>query len=241
MKFCRALAADVSFEEFCLAVEAFSDLKVLVIGDTIFDRYSYLTVQGLTSKNRIISGRFVSEETQCGGALAVFRHVKQFTTHVKFLSLVGTERWVEPILREQVLPVEDLIVREAAFTTIIKQRFVEPLSEGKELVKLFAVNYIDADPPLEVVQEKVCAKIEAEVAWPDVVLVLDFGHGLLRTRIRQLVQETAPLLALNCRPMPPSLWRRIGWNRMASGASAASDGAAGGSVGGVNASSSTAG
>src|SRR5438477_6662015 len=113
VKFCRALAADVSFDDFRLAVEAFSDLKVLVIGDTIFDRYSYLTVQGLTSKNRIISGRFVSEETQCGGALAVFRHVKQFTQKVKFLSLVGTEPWVEPMLREQVLPVEDLIVRDA--------------------------------------------------------------------------------------------------------------------------------
>src|SRR5439155_8867719 len=99
---------------------------------------------------------------------------------------------------EEVLPVEDLIVRDAEFTTIIKQRFVEPLSEGKELVKLFAINYIDAEPPSEGVQGKVCAKIEAEIAWADVVLVLDFGHGLLRARARQLVQESAPFLALNC-------------------------------------------
>ena len=197
-QFCRGLAADVSFDDFCLAVEAFSDLKVLVIGDTIFDRYSYLTVQGLTSKNRIISGRFVSEETQCGGALAVFRHVKQFTSNVKYLSLVGSEPWAQKELRDHVAPGEDCTVRDADFTTIIKQRFVEPLSEGKELVKLFAINYIDAEPPSEGVQGKVCAKIEAEIAWADVVLVLDFGHGLLRARARQLVQETAPLLAVNC-------------------------------------------
>jgi len=60
-------------------VESFKDLKVLIIGDIIFDRYSTVKVQGLTSKNRIISTRFLSEETQAGGALAVFRHVKQFT------------------------------------------------------------------------------------------------------------------------------------------------------------------
>lgn len=197
-QFCRALAADFPPEAFAAAVESLEELKVLVIGDTIFDRYSYLKVQGLTSKNRIISGRFLSEETQCGGALAVFRHVKQFTRRVKFLSLVGTEPWVNPLLREHVEPHEDLIVREPEFTTIIKQRFVEPLTAGKELSKLFAVNYIDADPPSAAVQEAVLARIAAEIKAADVVLLLDFGHGLMQPRLRDFVQEAAPLLALNC-------------------------------------------
>ncbi len=73
--FCHALAREFSMKDFREAVESFAGLKVLVMGDTIFDRYSFLKVQGLTSKNRIISGRFLHEETQCGGALAVFRHV----------------------------------------------------------------------------------------------------------------------------------------------------------------------
>ena len=30
------------------------------------------------------------------------------------------------------------------------------------------------------------------------VLLLDFGHGMMQEPIRQLVQDTAPLLALNC-------------------------------------------
>ena len=37
-------------------VDSFSDLKVLVIGDIIFDEYETVQVQGLTSKNRILSG-----------------------------------------------------------------------------------------------------------------------------------------------------------------------------------------
>ena len=196
--FCAALARDYSGKDLQDAVESFAGVKTLVIGDTIFDRYSYVKVQGLTSKNRIISGRYLREETQCGGALAVFRHVKQFAPNARFLSLLGTEAWVEPLLREHVAPHEDKTVRAAGFTTIIKQRFVEPLAEGKELSKLFSVNYIDADPPPREIQDRVAETIRREIASADAVLLLDFGHGMMQAAIRDLVQESAPLLALNC-------------------------------------------
>src|SRR5581483_6248527 len=196
--FCAALARDYSGKDLQDAVESFAGVKTLVIGDTIFDRYSYVKVQGLTSKNRIISGRYLREETQCGGALAVFRHVKQFAPNARFLSLLGTEAWVEPLLREHVAPHEDKSVRAAGFTTIIKQRFVEPLAEGKELSKLFSVNYIDADPPPREIQDRVAETIRREIASADAVLLLDFGHGMMQAAIRDLVQESAPLLALNC-------------------------------------------
>lgn len=197
-EFCRQLTRSVSAEAMREAVDAFAQLKVLIIGDTIFDRYSYVKVQGLTSKNRIISGRSLSDETQCGGALAVFRHVKEFVPDVKFLSLVGTEPWVEPMLRPHLDPAQDLVLREDDFTTIIKQRFVEPLSKGKELGKLFSVNYLDAEPPAVRIQERLKERIAAEIKKVDLALVLDFGHGLFQPAIRELVQETAPFLALNC-------------------------------------------
>ncbi len=197
-QFCRALTAEFSAKEFAAAVESLAGLRVLVIGDTIFDRYSSVSVQGLTSKNRIISGRFLKEETQCGGALAVFRHVKQFTGQVKFLSLVGTEPWVQPILEEHLGPGQDLVLRDEEFTTIIKQRFVEPLSQGKELVKLFAVNFIDSGPPPLRVQKKVAGLIQAEIAKADLVMLADFGHGMMQQEVRSLIQERAPFLALNC-------------------------------------------
>jgi len=196
--FCSSLASQLTVREFRDAVDSLAGLKILIIGDTIFDRYSYLKVQGLTSKNRIISGRFLREETQCGGALAVFRHVKQFTNDVRFISLVGTEEWVDPLLQQHLLPHEDRVIRDREFTTIIKQRFVEPLAEGKELSKLFSVNLIDADAPGKATQEKVRTMIQQEIGHSDAVLALDFGHGLMQSAIREFVQESSKFLALNC-------------------------------------------
>jgi rfaE bifunctional protein nucleotidyltransferase chain/domain len=197
-EFARTLAAEHSSDDLRRAVESFADMRVLVLGDTIFDRYSYLNVQGLASKNRIISGRFLREDSQCGGALAVFRHLREFTPHGRFISLVGTEPWVEAALSDHVPPGSDLIVRDPTFTTIIKQRFVEPLSDGKELSKLFSVNFIDADPPSESALDRLLTRVDEVIDEVDAVFLLDFGHGMMQSGVRDLVQERAPFLALNC-------------------------------------------
>lgn len=195
-EFCRQLNAGPN--DLIATVDSFKDLKVLVIGDTIFDRYAYVSVQGLTSKNRIISGRYLSEESQCGGALAVMRHVLQFCPNTRFVSLVGTEDWVDPTLAEVLHQEHDAVLRESTFTTIIKQRFVEPLSEGKELSKLFSVNFIDDLPPGEDVIQRLHDLIEVEIKKADVVLLTDFGHGMMQPAIRDLVQDKSPYLCLNC-------------------------------------------
>jgi len=196
--FCKALASQYSPEAFREIADGFADLKVLIVGDIIFDRYSTVTVQGLTSKNRILSGRFLSDDLQAGGALAVFRHIKEFTPQVRLVSLVGTEPWVGRELCRYVDEREDQILRVPEFTTIVKHRFVEPLVGGKELNKLFSVNYIDAHHPGTDTQTLILERIEGLIGDSDLVMVLDFGHGMMMEGVRDLVQNEAKFLALNC-------------------------------------------
>lgn len=196
--FCRAVAGECTPGRFREIVDGFQRLRVLVIGDIIFDRYTTLEVQGLTSKNRILSGRYVSDDMQAGGALAVYRHLREFTPHVKLIGLAGQEAWLEQTLGA-FLPAEgDEIVRDASFTTVVKQRFVEPRIEGKELSKLFSVNFIDRHPPSESLQRALLDRIAAHIANYDLVLVMDFGHGVMEDAVREFVQDKAPLLAVNC-------------------------------------------
>lgn len=197
-KLCRRIARSFPFQKCRAIINDFADLKVLIVGDIIFDRYTTIAVQGLTSKNRIISGRFLGDQMQAGGALAVLRHVREFAPKVKLIGLVGQEPWVEDELRRFVNPSEDRILRVRNFSSIVKQRFVEPQKEGKELPKLFAVNYIDAQPPAADVSEKALAHIAHEIKKCDLVIVMDFGHGVMSAKIRRMVQNRAPFLALNC-------------------------------------------
>ena len=196
--FCSTLATRCTRRDFHAAVESLRGLKVLVVGDTILDRYSQVKAQGLTSKNLIISGRYLGEETQCGGALAVFRHVREFVDDVRYLSLVGREPWVGEILATHVPPESDRTVRIDGFTTVVKQRFVEPPTPGKEVKKLFSVNYLDGAPPAPAVVDQILARLREEIEGVDAVLLLDFGHGMMQPAVRDLVQDAAPFLALNC-------------------------------------------
>jgi len=196
--FCQDLCAEIGPNRVRDEVEQFRDLKILVIGDTIIDQYAYLKVQGLTSKNRIISGRYLREETQLGGALAAMRHVRQFCDNVGFISLLGEEAWVDDLLPKALEPHENLTVRDPSFTTVVKKRYVEPLQGGNEMTKLFSVNFIDAEPPGMATQSRVLDRIREHIRAADAVLLLDFGHGLMQPAIRECVQEEARFLVVNC-------------------------------------------
>ena len=196
--FCHDLAGRITLKEFQAMVESFRGLRVLVLGDTIIDQYAYLKVQGLTSKNRMISGRFLRQDTHLGGALAVVRHVKQFSDNVRFASLLGCESWVDELLGGTLSEGEDVTIRDPDFTTVVKKRYVEPLLQGNEISKLFSINYIDEKPPAAATRGRLLDVVRKELKSCDIVLLADFGHGLMQPELRDLVQEEAPFLMLNC-------------------------------------------
>jgi cytidyltransferase-like protein len=194
----QSLASTYSLNKIREFIDEFSSLKVLVIGDIIFDKYSTVSVQGLTSKNRILSSRFIDESLQPGGALAIFRHIREFTQNVKLLSLCGNEPWINDELNNYLSADENLIQYHSNFTSIIKHRYVEPFNEGKELSKLFSVNHIDKEHPSSNIEKGLYNQISSIIEDFDLVLVADFGHGLMSSKIRNLVQDRASFLALNC-------------------------------------------
>jgi cytidyltransferase-like protein len=196
--FCQSISQRYKLDEIRHMIDSFSELKVLVIGDIIFDEYETVKVQGLTSKNRILSGRYLYEDRQAGGALAVFRHIQSFTPDVQILSLVGREPWVDDTLSLYLSSGNDLIIRSADFTTVRKRRMVEEWKEGTELNKLFSVNFIDDKPPSDETEQKVLNSINEVINGYDMVLVMDFGHGIMTEKVRELVQSKAKFLALNC-------------------------------------------
>jgi len=196
--FCERLSRKFPPDRIKKEVERFQELSVLVIGDIIFDRYSQVVVQGLTSKNKTISARHLDSETQPGGSLAVYRHLKEFTPNVKLIGLVGAEPWVDGRLGDYLDSDSDRVIRNEAFTTVIKHRFVEIEGHDKEVGKLFSVNFLDDYPPDNTAQEEVLKNIGEEIENADVTIVMDFGHGLMQGVHRRFVEENARMMVLNC-------------------------------------------
>jgi sugar/nucleoside kinase (ribokinase family) len=69
---------------------------------------------------------------------------------------------------------------------------------SKEVSKLFSINYIDAKHPSEEIQQHLIERLQQHMGWADMVLVMDFGHGVMEPLVRDYVQENAKFMALNC-------------------------------------------
>lgn len=172
-------------------------LRVLVVGELIVDRYTYSHVLGLTSKARVPSIRPEYDEDQLGGALAVACTIATYGCETTLASLAGTEPWLDAALRTVQQPVNLELVRGDGYQTILKHRYVERQGVRDDLVKLFSVNRLqDASP--EAMQRALLERLSARLREVDLVVLCDYGHGLVDDRVRKLLNEDSPYLAINC-------------------------------------------
>lgn len=177
-----------------------SKLKVLVIGDTIIDRYTYCKVQGLMSKNMAYSVRKKSSEDFWGGAVAVARHLSSFSHKVTLLTVIGNEKDISDRMKKDLSDILTLnIIKSKEIPTIVKERFVIDNEKRNEYDKIFSVNNIPDVPGYEEdVRNVLYREIVKIIKGFDVVFLCDFGHGMIDDDVMDLVQDKAKLLVLNC-------------------------------------------
>ncbi len=189
-----------SLEDFRVLSDKIRDLKVLVVGDVIIDKYTYCNVQGLMSKDMGYSARYRQEEEYLGGSLAVARHIASFTENVTLMSVIGNEPEVHSHILNELGGIMHLdLVYSETWQTIIKQRFITLNEKREELHKVFSINNL---PERMIIDEKPMnnfkEKLRERIRDYDVVVVCDFGHGLITNSVIDILQDNAKLLAVNC-------------------------------------------
>lgn len=190
--------ADVS-NQLRKMVDGFSELRVLVIGDIIIDEYVFCKVQGLTTKDAAMSTRFESMERYAGGALAIARHLAGFAGKVTLLSMMGMEKDLEEYIHDVMNFVECRIVQERNFITPVKRRYLKMHPLRQIFDKLFSVNHLlELKNMRQVDYGNFYRNLEQMLPRYDMVVVCDYGHGLLGSRAIRLIEEKAQFLVVNC-------------------------------------------
>ncbi len=199
--FTERLARDHGLERVERAVEAMAGLRVLVVGEVIIDEYVTCTVQGVTGKDRVPSVRHLSSQRQWGGAYAVARHLSTFCGQVSIAGIAGPGDELTGPVPPTGTP--ESIVRafeeDPAARTVLKRRYVAQNRLRAELSKVFSIN--DFNEPEEVdpgTRRNFRKRLRELMAAHDMVVLTDYGHGLLDQETMDLIQDEAPYLALNC-------------------------------------------
>ncbi len=173
-------------------------LKVLVVGETIVDEYHYCETLGKSGKEPILATRYLHSERFAGGILAVANNVAAFCDQVTVLSVLGRQDGLpdptEPFIRQHLdARVTPVFVYQEDAPTILKRRFVEAYPLQK-LFEVYMLKHMEENGPEA---RELCARLEELVPLADVVIVTDYGHGMIGPEAVEILCRKARFLAVN--------------------------------------------
>ncbi|MFC2022213.1 PfkB family carbohydrate kinase [Chloroflexota bacterium] len=169
-------------------------LRVLVVGETIIDEYQYCEAIGKSGKEPILAAQLLSTERFAGGILAVANHVANFCDNVGILTMLGAKDSQEDYVRHNVNnSVDKFFLYRADSPTIVKRRFVE----NYLLQKLFEIYEINDEELDQAQSQALCARLDEVLPQYDIVIVADYGHGMLTRDAIKFLCDKAPFLAVN--------------------------------------------
>lgn len=168
--------------------------KVLVVGDAILDEYVFTTAIGKSTKDPVLACQYHDTETFVGGSLAIANHLAGFCDHVGLITCLGNTERREEFIKKSLLPqVRPTFITNHQAPTIHKRRFVDAYSQNK-LLELYVMN----DQPLMGNDEaNLLETLETQLSEYDVVIVADYGHGMLTPPAITSLCENAKFLAVN--------------------------------------------
>lgn len=181
----------------CIAnIEQLADVKVLVIGDAIIDEYQYVEMLGQSGKGLHMSTCNLDRDLFVGGSLIIANHLAEFSKHVTLVSAIGNKCPFSGFIQQTLSPkVQTHFIQSKMAQTLTKKRYVS--KDGRNLTKLFET-YSSNQPLLDAGQTKQTIDIVQTIAKDyDLVLVCDFGNGLMNQPLIQAISGLPNPIALN--------------------------------------------
>lgn len=183
-----------AFEDVTRILKECGKLKALVVGETIIDEYVFVDGLGKSSKDPILAFKFRNQETYAGGALAVANHAAGFCKNVGLLTYLGERERMESFARSSLRKnVQPLFLSHANAPTIRKRRYIDQHT----LAKVFEVYLMDDTPPSETEATKLAVQFQQMEKDYDLIIVTDYGHGMMGNPIREALANSNSFLAVN--------------------------------------------
>jgi bifunctional ADP-heptose synthase (sugar kinase/adenylyltransferase) len=142
----------------------------------------------------VLATRLLDAQRYAGGALACANHLAGFCQNVDLLTFLGEDRDEELFVRGSLKPnVNPHFVYKCDSPTIVKKRYVEKYL-GQKLFEVYSMN----DTPLaDEADAELCDLLASRLPDYDLVVVADYGHGLLTPQAISLLSREARLLCVN--------------------------------------------
>ncbi len=180
-------------EEIKSKIENLKGLKVLVIGDAIIDEYAFCESIERAKKEPILVFEHGYSEYYGGGILAIANHVAEYADKVTVMTLMGNDWRIRQIVDETLnRKVERKFFFDNKYPTLEKRRYVYSYRTHK----MFEV-YNKRHDLVDLPEDEIINSLENSLPEFDLVIVADFGHGMVTDRMVDILSRKAKHLAVN--------------------------------------------
>lgn len=192
------------------AIESLAELRVLIVGDLIVDEYTYCRVSGTVSKWPVIAAVHQDTRQMSGGGAAIARHVKQFAREVHYVSTIGDQdknfQFVARLLESEGIGYR--FFDWPGTFTVTKRRFItggypNPLAQMLQIdnastnIRLFEIVFMPQSPLPTGLEDDLCSYLMRVAPDYDLVIIADFGHGLVSPRVGETLAAWARWWVVN--------------------------------------------
>jgi len=183
-----------SADEVISWLDKVSHLRPLVMGEAIIDEYLFCEGLGMSSKDPVLA--VLQDKVECcaGGSLAVANHLAGMCGEVRLITQLGDRDRREDFVRASLKPnVDPVLLTKANAPTVHKRRIVDRYS-GNKLLEIYVM-----DDRLSEGEEATDleAALEKGSRDRDLILSIDYGHGLMTPAVIEQLCTGSAFLAAN--------------------------------------------
>lgn len=183
-KFIQKIKKIYSKKQIINFIESFKKLRVLVIGEAIIDEYNFCETIGKSGKEPVLNVRKIFSKKYLGGSLAICQNLASFCKNVSIITYLGEKNEESTFIKKNLAKnVKTYFVNKKNSPTILKRRFMENISNIKTL-GVYSIN----DSNLNLKEEKKIIRHISKISKKvDLIIVSDYGHGLITKKITKLI------------------------------------------------------
>jgi len=181
-------------EKIIKTIKSFEKLNILIIGETIIDEYVFCEALGKSGKEPVLVLKDRNTEKYLGGAAAIANNLSSFCKKITLISGIGEKKEHEKFINQNLKKnIKKIFLLKEKSGTIVKKRFIDFINKTKVL----GVYSIDDQPLIKKQQIKFDHLIKNAIKKHDMVIVSDYGHGLITEKTARLIVKKSKFIAVN--------------------------------------------
>lgn len=194
INFIDQLKKDHAAEYFHKLINSFAKKTIAVVGEVIIDEYIYCESIGKSGKEAMLVNRITESQKFLGGVGALGKICENLISKIDAITCVGENEEDIGFIRDNYPKNGELFyIKKSESPTIKKTRYVNDYTKTK-LIGFYDIN----DSLLNEANEKEFQQtLSHQLENYDIVIEIDYGHGLISKKSQNLIRKKSKFLATN--------------------------------------------